>query len=102
VIFAETEQLGLYQVLLRDPTGDRPAGSFAVNLFNPAESAIAPVETLQVGQTAVAPADEGDVGQRELWPWLLVIAFVVLLVEWWVHFRGAQLPKLDFIKRKTS
>jgi hypothetical protein len=101
IIFAETQQLGLYQVLLRDNAGERAAGSFAVNLFNPIESAIAPAETVQVGQTAVNPEDEGDVGQRELWPWLLAIAFVVLLVEWWVHFRGAQLPKWNFVKRKT-
>jgi hypothetical protein len=101
IIFAETGQLGLYQVLLRDTAGERPAGSFAVNLFNPAESAIAPAEIVQVGQTAVTADDEGDVGQRELWPWLLGIAFVVLLLEWWVHFRGAKLPKPNFIKRKT-
>lgn len=101
VIFAETEQLGLYQVWLRDSTGDRAAGSFAVNLFNPAESTIAPAKTLPLGQTAVAPGDEGAVGQRELWPWLVALAFMVLLVEWWVHFRGVQLPKMRFVKRKT-
>lgn len=97
IIFAETDQLGLYQVRLRDggPGGEeRSAGSFAVNLFDMAESAIQPVEMVQVGQTAVATNEEGDVGQRELWPWLVALAFGVLLLEWWVHHRGAQLPKL--------
>jgi len=46
-----------------------------------------------VGQTAVATNEEGDVGQRELWPWLIALAFGILLVEWWVHHRGTQLPK---------
>lgn len=94
LFFTETDTPGLYTVLLRDAAADRPAGSFAVNLFNPAESAIRPVESLQIGQTAVETEDEGDVGQRELWPWLLAIAVVVLIVEWWVHHRGTRWPKL--------
>lgn len=94
VIFTETDQLGLYQVVLRDNTGDQPAGSFAVNLFNSAESHIAPQASVQIGQTAVESDAEGDVGQREFWPWLLLIAFVVILIEWWVHFRGTKLPNL--------
>ncbi|MCB8924615.1 MAG: BatA domain-containing protein [Ardenticatenaceae bacterium] len=94
LFFTETDQPGLYTVLLRDAAADRPAGSFAVNLFSPAESAIRPVESLQIGQTQVETEDEGDVGQRELWPWLLAIAVVVLIVEWWVHHRGTRWPKL--------
>jgi hypothetical protein len=94
LFFTETDAPGLYTVLLRDAAADRPAGSFAVNLFSPAESAIRPVENLQVGQTQVETETEGDVGQRELWPWLLAIAVVVLIVEWWVHHRGTRWPKL--------
>jgi hypothetical protein len=96
IVFAETDQLGLYQVRLRDGGlggEERPAGSFTVNLFNPAESAIQPVAAVQVGQTAVTTTEESDVGQRELWPWLVALAFVALLLEWWVHHRGTQLPK---------
>jgi Ca-activated chloride channel homolog len=94
LFFTETNAPGLYTVLLRDAAADRPAGSFAVNLFSPAESAIRPAESLQIGQTAVATEAEGDVGQRELWPWLLAIAVIVLIVEWWVHHRGTRWPKL--------
>ncbi len=94
LFFTETDAPGLYTVLLRDAAADRPAGSFAVNLFSPAESAIRPVESLQIGQTQVETEDEGDVGQRELWPWLLAIAVAVLIVEWWVHHRGTRWPKL--------
>ncbi|MFQ5436349.1 MAG: hypothetical protein ACE5FD_15905, partial [Anaerolineae bacterium] len=96
IIFAETDQLGLYRVTLRDSGGDRPAGSFAVNLFSPTESAIRPAENLQLGQTAVTNAADGDVGQREFWPWLLGIAIFILLVEWWVHHRGTQRPRIRF------
>jgi hypothetical protein len=99
IIFTETDQLGLYQVMLRDSAGEQAAGSFAVNLFNPAESNIAPKETVQVGQTAVETEAEGDVGQRELWSWLIAIAFVVLLLEWWVHHRGTKLPRFRVVKK---
>jgi Ca-activated chloride channel family protein len=96
LFFTETNQLGIYRVSLRDNSGDRPAGSFAVNLFNPAESAIQPVTRLQIGQTTVETAVEGDVGQRELWPWLAALAFIILIIEWWVHHRGTQRPQINW------
>jgi hypothetical protein len=95
LIFSETGQLGLYAVSLQDDSGTRPAGSFAVNLFSPAESQIQPTSTVRIGQTTVETAADGDVGQREFWPWLVGLAFVILLAEWWVHHRGAHLPKLN-------
>ena len=97
LFFTETDTPGLYTVLLRDAAADRLAGSFAVNLFSPAESAIRPAESLPIGQTVVETEEEGDVGQRELWPWLLAIAVIVLIVEWWVHHRGTRWPKLPTI-----
>ncbi len=96
LIFTETNQLGLYQVNLRDDGGERPAGSFAVNLFSPDESRIQPTAVTRIGQTTVEASSEGDIGQREFWPWLLGAAFIILLVEWWVHHRGARLPKVTF------
>ncbi|MCZ7669588.1 MAG: hypothetical protein M5U34_21635 [Chloroflexi bacterium] len=92
LIFPETDQVGLYHVSLRDSAGTQAAGGFAVNLFSPAESAIAPADALNIGQVAVETDDEGHVGQREWWPWLLLVALLILLVEWWVHFRGARVP----------
>lgn len=100
-IFSETDQLGLYQVILRDEAGDRPAGSFAVNLFTPSESAINPVETLELGQPVPAGTSESDVGQKELWPWLAGLAVIILIVEWWVHHRGLRWPKLTISKDKS-
>jgi hypothetical protein len=95
LIFSETDQLGLYAVSLQDDGGTRPAGSFAVNLFSPAESQIQPTTTVRIGQTTVETTADGDVGQREFWPWLVGLAFIILLAEWWVHHRGAHLPKLN-------
>ena len=96
IFFNETGQLGLYQVSLRDGSGVQPAGRFAVNLFNPVESIIQPAGVLRIGQATVETAVNGDIGQRELWPWLVALALAVLIVEWWVHHRGARLPKIKF------
>jgi Ca-activated chloride channel family protein len=94
IFFTESDQLGLYTVELRDEAGTQPAGSFAVNLFAPVESALQPAEAVTFGQTTIESAAEGDVGQRELWPWLAAVAFLVLIVEWWVHHRGTRWPQL--------
>ncbi len=94
ITFSETDMLGLYQITLHDSTGEQEAGAFAVNLFSPSESAIAPAEQLQVGQMDVQTAtDEGNVGQRELWIWLTAVAVLLLVIEWWVHYRGVQTGK---------
>ena len=100
MLFADTDQLGLYNVILRDTSGDRSAGSFAVNLFSPLESEIRPATAIQLGQRAVEAPSETEVGQRELWPLLVAAAFVILTVEWWVHFRGMRLPKIS-LRRKA-
>ena len=100
IIFDESEQLGLYEVLLRDAGGDRSAGRFAVNLFALQESDIRPADNLQLGQATVRAATAEDVGQRELWPWLAGAALIILVVEWWVYFRGARLPQIE-LKRNA-
>ncbi|MEI2608248.1 MAG: BatA and WFA domain-containing protein [Candidatus Promineifilaceae bacterium] len=100
VIFAQTDQLGLYQVSLRDAVGEQPAGSFAVNLFDPEESAAAPQPTIQLAAQSVGTAPESDVSQRELWPYLAALAFILLVVEWWVHFRGTARPRLSLPQKR--
>jgi hypothetical protein len=92
--FADTGQLGAYEVTLL--AGDQPqlAGSFAVNLFSPEESRIAPADAITIGQSQVERgAGEEEVGQRELWPWLAILALAVLVAEWWVYHRGSALPR---------
>jgi hypothetical protein len=86
LVFAGTEQLGLFRVEL---DGD-PAGQFAVNLFNPAESALTRQETIFVGRAEVAPTGEQELGQWEFWPWLAATALLILLIEWWVYHRGMR------------
>lgn len=97
LFFTETEQLGLYQVALTDNTGTQPAGSFAINLFSPAESVITPRENLVLGSQSLQTTADDDVGQWEFWPWLAAVAFIILLAEWWVYHRGTRLPSFGSI-----
>jgi Ca-activated chloride channel family protein len=91
--FPFTTQLGVYTVELLGGEEVQGGGSFAVNLFAPGESAIAPADEIMVGQVEVGGSGPGEeAGQRELWPWLAVAALAVLLVEWWVYHRGSVLP----------
>lgn len=94
LIFAETGTAGVYTleafagetVIRRQP--------FAVNLFSPLESRIAPVPqgSLQVGAVTVAPPDTDELGQRELWPLAAALALLVLLIEWYAYWRRLRVP----------
>jgi hypothetical protein len=89
ILFTETTSSGIYEVVVEDATGSREAGQFAVNLFDPTESRIRPVAAIQIGTETVSNTAEATAsGQKEVWPWLALLAFLTLLVEWWGHHRG--------------
>ena len=65
--------------------------AFAVNAFTEQESNLAPAESLRVGITTDGaarplPAEEG---RREVWRWLALAAFAVLVLEWLIAHRDA-------------
>jgi hypothetical protein len=88
VVFADTHVLGVYTVV----SNQSVLGSFAVNLFNPAESNIRPAQVIRVGKSEVTASAREERGQLEIWPWLAAAAFALLLVEWWIYHRGPTLP----------
>ncbi len=103
VVFADTNALGVYSVV----SDQQVLGSFAVNLFNPAESNIRPAPDIRVGKASVAASARAGRGQLEIWPWLAAAAFALLLVEWWIYQRGPTLPTAPgwrgiFQRRKMS
>jgi Ca-activated chloride channel family protein len=89
-VFVATDRLGVYLVEQVDQSGDvLQSAAFAVNLFDEAESDIAPRETVIVGRAEVAAELEEEEGRREFWPWLAGAALGVFAVEWWAYQRGA-------------
>ncbi len=95
LVFPESDQLGLYEVYSRDSANERFAGRFAVNLMSAAESRIAPLASVPLVSGSPQAAGDEDVGQRELWPWLAMLALILLLVEWWIYHRGPRMPRRD-------
>ncbi|MEQ8677069.1 MAG: BatA and WFA domain-containing protein [Aggregatilineales bacterium] len=94
LVFAETQQSGIYQIeALRDgDTIQRQA--FVVNLFSTLESEIEPVPdgALQVGSVTVPVVEEEALGQRELWPLVIILALLMLMIEWYAYHRRLRVP----------
>lgn len=83
---------GLYELTWDQPAADggdstREARAFAVNLFDPDEGDIRPVDRLTLGQDKVEGRRPEDGIQTPLWPWALGACLLVLMAEWWVYVR---------------
>jgi len=86
LLFSETGELGVYAVnFLKEKT--QAAEYFSVNLFSDSESNIKPAETIQVGRTRIGAVKQEKLGERELWPWFAMTAFILLILEWWIYHR---------------
>lgn len=75
------ERAGIYRVVGMPegtPAQDR---IIAINLLDQTESSLAVRQSLKVsGQTVASTA--GDSGPREIWPWLIAAALILLTIEW--------------------
>jgi hypothetical protein len=88
--FSATDQLGVYAVRQFDRDGSLvTASAFAINLFDAAETDIAPRETVRVGARPLEAANATTEGRHELWPWFVGGALLVLGVEWGRYY-GVQ------------
>ncbi|HNP73057.1 MAG TPA: BatA and WFA domain-containing protein [Kouleothrix sp.] len=89
-IDAETDAPGVYTV--EQFQGDKLVARqrYAVNLFAPDESKIAPQAELKVPQTSgLQQATTSErVGRQEFWRWLAALALIVLVIEWLVYQRN--------------
>jgi hypothetical protein len=98
IVYGPAERAGVYQLSWTGqpgPTdaklGDRAIRPFAVNLLDTSESDIgtAPKLDLASAQVAAAGIDESKTS-RPLWPWLLLGALAVVMLEWFVYNRKVQ------------
>lgn len=94
VIFAATQQLGLYTIDIQQATSI----PFAVNLFSPEESTINPADNLPITgiQSSSSQPTEEMRARREWWRFLALIALIILMIEWLVY----QRPALAFLSDK--
>jgi hypothetical protein len=92
VVFADTESPGVYRIDVLNGSEIIQTSSFAVNLFAPNESNITPQTSISLSGNEVAPSAREEIGQQEFWPWVALLALIVLLIEWYVYQRRIQAP----------
>ncbi|MFQ3631740.1 vWA domain-containing protein [Roseiflexus sp.] len=90
-IYADADALGPYlieQVRDNQVFGQR---HFAINLFMPEESRIAPANELSVPQVSglQQAVTREQVGRQEVWRWLAAAAILIVVIEWLVYQRSS-------------
>lgn len=79
----DTEIPGNYRV----ESDTKLADLFAINLFDPQESAIAAVKQIDIGYESLT-SEDGSIEQRqELWRWALLAMLGLIAAEWCVYSR---------------
>jgi hypothetical protein len=88
IAFGDTIQPGVYYVTQYAGQNIVAEEAFAVNLFSRQESLTPPDATpglpapgVVSGQNPSPAADEG-IFKREIWPWVALLGFVLLILEW--------------------
>ncbi|MCB9867926.1 MAG: VWA domain-containing protein [Phycisphaerales bacterium] len=81
VNYARTRHVGVY----RARPGIEGQDKFAVNLFNAAESDVAPRKSLTLAGKHLAATDDVHRVNKPLWPWLLLGLLAVLALEWAIY-----------------
>jgi hypothetical protein len=94
VVFAETKQTGLYTLEVLQEGEVIQTQPFAVNLFDANESDITPHQTVNIAGSVIAESVREELGQREFWPEVLLLALLMLLIEWVVYHRRMRVPTL--------
>lgn len=81
LVLRETNTVGVYELR----SGDLQT-QFAVNLLNADESDIAPKPSITLGGRVYA-AQTKNISWRELWRLVLLLALIILAIEWLVYVR---------------
>ena len=84
-----TNTIGIYQVV-QQVHGQVKRGAFAVNLFDPQQSRLAPASQLLVAHSSDFSPGNNAVPRvlREIWPWIAALLLLILCMEWWLFSRG--------------
>lgn len=90
--YADTDRLGLYraswQAAGTTDEENRQSSTFAVNLLSAEESAIAPMEELNLTGRVIEDGQQLiEVVRKIYWPWLLALGLALMMLEWLVYHR---------------
>lgn len=95
IVFGPVRHQGVYEVSWSGQAGplDRQEGAtakrlYAANLLDEYESNIAASNVLNLRDRDVMAESRGEIAaDRKLWPWLLLVALVIVLFEWFIYNR---------------
>ena len=82
IVYTQTDAVGIYTVHFPKTA----PGVIAVNLFSQEESEIKPRQQLKIGGKDFG-SRQLQLINREIWPYLLLAVFLVLLLEWYLFHR---------------
>ena len=97
-LFTETDQVGVY-ILFAD---DRPLEWFTVNLLNAETSALSHSAITPVAETPTATESGWQPMTQEVWRIPVLLAFVVLLLEWWFYHRDGVFVRAGILSKGTA
>ena len=84
-IYASANETGIYKVT--DNESDSVDQLLAVNLLSPRESNLAVRDELNIGYEEIASTRQSVPARKEYWPWVIAVAIIVLLLEWYIYNR---------------
>lgn len=94
VVFAPIRKAGVYQIAWSGPAspGDAVSGGkatrqYAANLLDGVESDVAVDDQLVLANQVVKATQQSGGAMRKLWPYFILAALVVMLLEWFIYNR---------------
>jgi hypothetical protein len=94
VVYAPIRRSGVYSVSWSGPAGagdevagGRPVRRYAANLLDGFESDVAVDDQLVLANQVVKATARTGEGMRKLWPYFLLGALVIMLLEWFIYNR---------------
>ncbi|MEM9560107.1 MAG: hypothetical protein AAF995_07350, partial [Planctomycetota bacterium] len=60
---------------------------FAANLLDAEESMTRPAQALPLGSRQVSASSGRATAVRDYWPWLILAALAIMMLEWWIFNR---------------
>jgi hypothetical protein len=84
-IFSDTQRSGIYET--RGPDQKEIDQLIPVNLLDRRESDLAVREKMELGYVEIAGQRTRVPARREYWPWLVLAALIIVLIEWYIYNR---------------
>ncbi|MFQ5653746.1 MAG: BatA domain-containing protein [Planctomycetota bacterium] len=88
--YSGTDRLGAYRIRWEEPVAggrEERARAVPVNLLSLAETDVSPREKLEIAGREISQEAASTLVRAEYWPWLLALAILLLLVEWFEYHR---------------